>query len=391
MTLTVGHHSIEISAQTVAQMQQAFMQRIHDAATAAVRKTGNTHLHADLVDYLIAAARKRQSPPASFLEALAGTDADAIQTHTRDLLAGRLFSAAQQKKLDHAAANRRQHAALDAVFKDGDRIYLEVQPTNEPSKTESAVIAHLKMHGYIVTDYKGGYATDTAGKNQYKIGRLLQSNDKLKFLYEGYRQDTTRVGNTMVVISRDPADIARMSAGQHWNSCMSPHRGEFDAFVHKDIEQGSLIAWLARKDDPHVFNAVSRVMIKPYADRPYNISALPPLDGVGHDVHTLSPISSVVNWLFGRKPVAHIPFTHSDPATIWVPERKVHGGNSPELLRTVDRFVAQHLNHDKPDGAYYLSPELYCDSFSSREYAKQGNTLRPVQQIVNNALPALDY
>lgn len=379
------------SSDAVAAMHRAFMARIEQEAQAAIAQTGQIHLQQDLTTYLLAAERKRIKIPSAKVLDLANTDEHTIRAEQEEIESAAYFTPEQQAKLDAATRQRVQHDVLDAVFGDDDRIYLQTLYPDDMGPTESAIRTHLQRHGYHVTDYIGGYATDTAGKNTYRIGKLLASNNAMKFPYEGYKQDTSRIKDTMVVISRRPEDIARMSAGRHWGSCMSPHRAEFNAFAHRDIEHGTIVAYLVRTRDPEINDPLSRLLIKPYQDRPHNLALIAtPLDGLGHDIHALRPIRTLFNRLFARKPpvpdIAPVPAVQ----TIFVPEGKVHGGRSPELRATVDRFVATHLNRNAPDGAYYLSPQLYCDSNSSREYAKKGDLLRPVKSYDSNPLP-LDY
>ncbi len=282
-----------------------------------------------------------------------------------------------------------QHDVLDAAFGDSDRIYLPTQYPQEMSATQSSVFIHLKQLGYTVTDYVKGHATDAAGKNTYRIGKLLQDNEKVKFLYTRYVNDTTRLRDTMVVISRNPDDIARMSAGRHWKSCMSPHRAEFDAFVHEDIRRGTIVAYLVRAKDPEINDPRTRLLIKPYTDTPPNLRPLKPQPqpAAPRDIRRQGPISAIFNALFKRQsapsPVTTPPQREH---TAFIPEGTMHGCNSPELRHTVDRFVAEFLNKNVPDGAYYLSPKLYCDSNSSREYSKQGDLLRPLRGYDTNNL-----
>ncbi len=67
----------------------------------------------------------------------------------------------------------------------------------------------------------------------------------------------------MVVISRDPQKIGEMSNGQHWSSCMGEN-GVNAHFVPKDIEAGSLVAYLVSKDDPQARYPLMRQLLKPH-------------------------------------------------------------------------------------------------------------------------------
>lgn len=390
-TVTAERNTAELSRDSVRALHDTFIARITYDASSAALQAGKPYLQDDLAAYLLAAARKRTPVSKTKLLALAASDSDTITAATNDLQAGKYFDRAQQDKLDTATAARVQHDVLDAVFGDQDRIYLKTQYPEEMSATESSVRVHLKQLGYTVTDYEGGYATDKAGKNTYRIGKLLQDNERVKFLYKRYVDDTTRLKDTMVVISRNPDDIARMSAGRHWGSCMSPHRAEFDAFVHEDIRQGTIVAYLVRGKDPEINDPCTRLLVKPYTDAVPNlrpVAPLPPLKPA-QTIRTQGPIKGLFNTLFGRHEAPAPQATTPQPAQpniAFVPEGTMHGCNSPELRHTVDLFVAEFLNKNAPDGAYYLSPQLYCDSNSSREYSKQGDLLRPIKGYDANHL-----
>lgn len=66
-----------------------------------------------------------------------------------------------------------------------------------------------------------------------------------------------------VVISRDPMDIARMSTGRRWTSCMAKDRENFH-YVPKEIAAGSLVAYLVHKDDTAADYPLMRVLLKPF-------------------------------------------------------------------------------------------------------------------------------
>ena len=66
-----------------------------------------------------------------------------------------------------------------------------------------------------------------------------------------------------VVISRDPVDIAGMSTGRRWTSCMAKGRGNH-YYVPKEIAAGTLVAYLTHKDDETLEHPLMRVLLKPF-------------------------------------------------------------------------------------------------------------------------------
>ena len=375
-----------IGKSDIAKLHEAFMRKVREQADKIAAAAGKPDMAEHLVKLQLAAARKHIKLDNPEMTTLAAAGSPAITERIWAIEATRFFTAEQQEKLDAAAQIRTQNAKVAQVFDGQKRLYLHTAKDDDHSQTERNIRKHLAHIGYTVTDYAQGYATDEAGKQQFRIGKLLK--EKLPFIYDAFTKDTSRMADTMVVISQDPEDIARMSAGRDWGSCMSPWKAEFNSFVHKDIEHGTLVAYLVSKNDPDAHAPLARVLIKPYTDKhPLMRPLAPEPVAPPKDVRNLSPLRSIANILFGRAPATQGPAPQpAGPQTIFVPERKVHGLRSDFLYQTALDFAAQHLNGGARDGAYYLSPQLYCDSDSSREYAKHGDLLRPVKSFDSNPM-----
>lgn len=128
-----------------------------------------------------------------------------------------------------------------------------------------------------------------------------------------------RAGALRVVVSRDPQKIGEMSTGQDWLSCMS-RDGSYFNYVSKDIETGSLVAYVVHQDDVEARYPLMRALLK--------------------------------------------PFLNADADMVLVPA-KIYGviANSTQtsdaLLVTLNNFVAE-LNAEKT-GAFKMDPRLYAD------------------------------
>lgn len=70
-----------------------------------------------------------------------------------------------------------------------------------------------------------------------------------------------------IVISRNPCDIGSMSTGTWWKSCMNLYTGGYNQYTRKDVEHGTLIAYLILKGDKNIENPIGRVLIKPYKSK----------------------------------------------------------------------------------------------------------------------------
>lgn len=112
----------------------------------------------------------------------------------------------------------------------------------------------------------------------------------------------------LVVISRDPYDIAGMSTDRRWKSCMRlpKHRnddgGQYRYYVMADLLEGTLIAYLIEKNDRDIDNPYARVLIKPFINKNNDVY-LAPEDKVYYDEsyltkdHTDNFLSIVQNWV----------------------------------------------------------------------------------------------
>lgn len=67
-----------------------------------------------------------------------------------------------------------------------------------------------------------------------------------------------------IIFSTHAYDIAGMSTGRGWGSCMNLYDGGSKQFVHQDIKEGTIIAYLITSQDLNIQNPISRILIKPY-------------------------------------------------------------------------------------------------------------------------------
>lgn len=125
-----------------------------------------------------------------------------------------------------------------------------------------------------------------------------------------------------VVISRDALDIAAMSAGRRWRSCMSP--GEFNYhYVPEEIKAGTLVAYLVHRDDKDLRYPLMRVLLKPFHN---------------HKGETIL----VPNRVYASSSVPG--------------NSQMQGG----LLGTLKDFVAHYVNSEK-SGGFTMADGIYSD------------------------------
>lgn len=211
-----------------------------------------------------------------------------------------------QKKLvsrmpDMTYSARQDH---DAVFgKGNERIVVPYDDSKDPpigthnsvhevgyNSSAHKVISLLGDYGYRVDDYEGGltYHQDTPNR-KIKIGKALDAigkggelspitsegkHEKKNLTWkQAYEADPMRSakGSKQLVYSRDREDVAGMSSGRGWRSCMTLAKfpkdkdaGSNTRYVPHDLEHGTLTAYLTRVGDDKAEKPIGRVNIKQF-------------------------------------------------------------------------------------------------------------------------------
>lgn len=186
------------------------------------------------------------------------------------------------------------------IFQSGDwktdrrafRIYLPLKKSHKPVDHIPVEIQNaVSDRGYEIQDYKKGIAKQKAGKRVVKIGKLLPPDLIQQFANDPDRQAQD---DYMVVISRHPYDIAGMSTGRGWTSCLNLTDCN-SHYVPAEIQQGVIVAYLAKTSDPDLKSPVGRVSIKPFIE----IKTKKVFFGVSTEVYgTNVPgfVETVVDW-----------------------------------------------------------------------------------------------
>lgn len=134
-----------------------------------------------------------------------------------------------------------------------------------PVEPLPSVKAAVESAGYVVDDYIGGYAVDSAtGKRRVRIGRLLKSPTAVQEFANDKRRGAAKqkAGAMSVVISRHPYDVAGMSTDRGWTSCMNLIDGVNKHYVDKDVKAGSLIAYLVDSNDLNIQSPKARILMR---------------------------------------------------------------------------------------------------------------------------------
>jgi len=175
----------------------------------------------------------------------------------------------QIKPFKKAIMEKKFKSYLNNVFKDKDRLYLDFKTKNVVNKPPIKLSNFLEKTGYYVVDYNKGLAKNNKSDkaNLIKIGKLLNKNKELKLLKE-FNEDKSRTAgkksDLLIVVSRHPYDIAGMSTGRGWTSCMNLDKNEMKHYITRDIENGTLVAYIINIKDKNINKPISRLLIKPY-------------------------------------------------------------------------------------------------------------------------------
>ncbi|MBV6633097.1 MAG: hypothetical protein KI792_08705 [Alphaproteobacteria bacterium] len=159
----------------------------------------------------------------------------------------------------------------DQLFQGQDRVYFQL-PKPE-SKIAAEIERHLIAGGYKDMDYQAGTVINPQGPIT-KIGRALQRVGQME-LRDAYAKDPARASDMIVMISRDPEDIARMSTKRKWDSCMNPSHYRFGRHVTADLQEGTAIAYLLKPNDVNAVNPIARIALKPYRNEEGEVLMVP--------------------------------------------------------------------------------------------------------------------
>ena len=184
------------------------------------------------------------------------------------------------------------------------------------------IVKALGEAGHKEVNYSKGVVKDKYGR-EVKIGKALAKAGKTKELKD-YENDPQRSAskNHKIIISRHPHDVAAMSTGQGWTSCMNLDDGMYRNYIPKDIKEGTHVAYLVHKNDNDLNHPVARIALKPYTSKN------------GH--------------------------------TILRPEKRTYGTANSNFHKSVTEWAKKHFPLQATE--YNKNPKLYNDSGNENVY-----------------------
>lgn len=220
-----------------------------------------------------------------------------------------------------------------------DRITIPLEdPHDHKVMPHPDIASHLEKHGYSVEDYSSGTAKDKYGRIT-KIGKALSSTKADPKLLNTFNSDPARQGggkvhdNLQVVISRHPHDVAGMSTGRGWTSCMDMKDGVNKDYLKHEIAEGTHVAYLTQKGDHEVKNPIARIALKPFREE-------------------------------------------KSDRIILHPEHKTYGTAASSFEHTVNNFVNNHFPL-KENTFYTKNSKVYDDSHNSGQVVALTSTITP--------------
>lgn len=225
---------------------------------------------------------------------------------------------------------RYAQAFKEFAGEDAYRIYLPLnRVSTDAIPAPSSINAAIEALGYKVEDYRAGIAVDSSGKRKIRIGKLLGKHPDLQKLFNEDKKRAAYKGKHVICISRHPYDIAGMSTGRGWTSCMNLKDGINREYVAAEINVGTIVAYLVEEKDLDLKRPVARIAIKPfYREDSFNKGK-----------------------------------------AILVAEPTAYGTKGVEgFTSTVQRWLDKHINKGARKGSYILNDESYNDNTYDYEH-----------------------
>jgi len=248
---------------------------------------------------------------------------------------------------------QREYVPLDTAIK--DESYKDIEEVLGEFKGGTRFPA--SPNGYQIVDFKKGFAKPKTNPthNVYKIGKILQvmqkedldeingklssgeisqgkyqyriklNNDYWKGVFSSFQNSPSRVKGSQfyIAFSSDPHDIASMSTGRSWTSCMSlSGHGTHSTDMYCEVEKGGFVAYLIRPDDKDIKRPLARIRIR--------------------------------------------RFDNKKGQSVALPEESIYGMESPEFLEGVKKWIDEKQGRIRP-GRYRMQGGEYSDTFQRKE------------------------
>lgn len=227
------------------------------------------------------------------------------------------------------------------IPKDQDRVVIPLKDPSEGNvEPHPAVKEHLDHHGYAVSDYQAGKAKDKYGRD-VNIGKVLNKTNAEKHVVSAFLTDPNRSHKRLhddmqVVISRHPHDVAGMSTGKDWTSCLDMKGGINKHLLPDELHQGTHVAYLTKKGDDVARAPLARIALKPYREEKTGRQVLVPEhkiygNAAGSFEHT---VNSWTN--------EHFPLKDN---TFYTKNTKVYDDSNQPVIAKLHTMTDERIHH----------------------------------------------
>jgi len=182
----------------------------------------------------------------------------------------------------------KMYICTDKSYTDGYAYEVKLNPKEYSNDEEYRMAISDKSYDlFVEAKHNRISETELKSMRMVKIGKIIEdivkftsnvnTNEKfnrmLKLIKSEFNTRQTKISENkfLVCISRHPYDIAGMSTDRRWVSCMTlpgdkkkPEGGMFYEYVHFDITEGTLVAYLIDENDKNITHPYARIAIKPY-------------------------------------------------------------------------------------------------------------------------------
>lgn len=239
----------------------------------------------------------------------------------------------------------------------------------------------LHEHGYTIHDWVKGHAVKIDEPNlenprKYSIGKLmgkLESNGspisnipsgikttggringgqtKEMPLIDAFNSDPMRMsskGDHVMVVSRNRCDVAGMSTGQGWTSCLNMDNGSNKNYLKSEIENGTITAFLAHKNfEDKAVRPMGRINAKRFdSDDNSEIQFVPEKQyyGIVHSTFRKA-VSDFFekNYPLGKKNYNKHPAVYTDDTTNLISKREDSKSSHADCLGRLKNIARRHL------------------------------------------------
>lgn len=330
----------------------------------------------------------------------------------------------QKKKVDEMPdVYRSIQEKHDSVFgKGNDKIILPYDSSeDDPITSENAsrllhhqshastVIRGLNSAGYRVNDYESGLAHHVDKPDRkLKIGKILESNEIGKHvthiknrvgtqlnLKQAYDADPIRAssknGQKQIVITRNRYDVAGMSTGRSgWSSCMDMEGGCNRHYLPRDMEHGTITAYVTKKGDDSIQEPIGRINLKRFENPTHGDIFRP--EGRGYGSMPKNAKKQIEDWAgehYPSKPGIYMKnheLYNDDGQSVRIehPDKMIEVNTHEDTRKMYDGFADQVVRNIKNAREEQIGKEDHFgglhDEFDARDemYGQVSQALKPL-------------